>query len=131
MTQTDPASWGPNLYAYLETYWAAHGTNANAWSDKHPGIQSATISRWQGGSIPSLPVMQRVADALNVTVLDLLVVAGIVSAADIGRGPSTPPVPATETVLANAADLEPWQRDGLTGLLAAMRDAHSARPKRR
>lgn len=123
---TDPGEWGPRLYAYLETHWQASGTNANAWADRNPGIQGPTLSRWRSGTAPSLPAMIAVADALGVTLVDVLLACGVLAPADVdGRTATQPAAPNIDVAIEHDPSLVRWQRDRLTEILAAMRQVEA------
>ena len=122
---TNVDEWGPNLYAYLEAYWRANGTNANAWSGAHVGIEAPTLSRWRGGSVPSLTTMRTVADALGLSMLDILLIAGIVDASEATGQPPTPPVLSVDAAIKSDPDLTPFQRKTLADILDALRRVES------
>ena len=115
------SEWGPNLYRYLERHWRAQGTNANAWTYAHPGVQGPTVSRWQRGTIPSLPAMRAVADALEVPMADVLVAAGVMDKRELGREPATPPEPDIDAAIAGDPTLSDLARRTLRDILAGIR----------
>lgn len=119
---TDSREWGPRLYAYLEDYWREQGTNANAWTAQHPGVQGPTVSRWKVGAVvPSLQAMQAVADALGVTMLDVLIAAGVVDVGEVGRDAARAVVPDIDSAIAADPALADWQRRNLREFLDALR----------
>jgi len=118
---TDISEWGPRLYAYLERHWTAEGATANRWAYAH-GIQGASISRWKTGDVtPSLERMVDVAAALDVTVLDVLIAAGVVDEADAKRPASLPVPPSIDAAIAHDPDLSPELRRSLRDFVAAWR----------
>lgn len=123
MSNDDGSSYGPNLYAYLESYWRAHGTNQNAWCDAHPGIQAPTVSRWRTGTEPRLAAFRAVADALGYPVLDVLVAAGVITEAEAGGHTATVATsPTVDVALKVDQSLTSAQRGILRDMLSAMRD---------
>lgn len=124
----DSAQWGPNLYAWLETYWRAHGTNANAWSDAHPGVSGATISRWKTGTVPGLTAMRAVADALGMSLVDVLTVAGVIREGETGaRHVPDPELPSIDLAIDTDPTLSDPARDALRGVLNGIRRVESGR----
>lgn len=122
--------WGPNLYAYLERHWRAAGTNANAWTDKNPGIQGPTVSRWRTGTAPSLLNMRAVADALGVPMVEVLAAAGVIDPKETGRKVDLPADPNIDAAIANDPSLSELQRRTLRDMLAAMRRVESGEVER-
>lgn len=122
---TTPEQWGPNLYAYLERYWRALGTNANAWANEHPAIQGPTVSRWRTGTEPSLHAFLAVADALGVPRVDVLAAVGVIDKREIGREAAAPPEPDIDAAIASDPSLSPFARDTLRGILAHLRAVES------
>lgn len=131
MSNTDPAEYGPRLYSYLERHWHALGTNANAWAGQHPAIQGPTVSRWKAGSIPSLPAMRAVADALGVTMLDVLVASGVVDPKDAKRELREPPPPSIDAAIAKDPELTDLQRRTLGDILESLRAVEGGQASRR
>lgn len=131
MSTVSPDDYGPRLYAYLETHWRAQGTNANAWVNQHPGIQGPTVSRWRNGSVPSLANMRAVADALGVSMLDVLTAAGVVDERDAKRAPATPAPPSIDAAIAGDPNLTDLQRRTLGDILASLREVEGGRATRR
>ena len=129
-TRASVDEWGPNLYAYLERYWRANGTNANAWTDAHPGIQGPTVSRWRTGTVPSLQAMRAVADALAVSMCDVLTAAGVIDAKEHGRKPVEPAEPNIDAAIANDPTLTDLERRTLRDILDAIRAVESGRSSR-
>jgi hypothetical protein len=118
----DAEQWGPRLHAWLEAYWRANNTNANAWTDSHPGIQGATVSRWKSGTVPSLQAMRSVADALGISIVEVLKIAGVVREGEDGHGEVIVPAPPSiDVAIAQDESLSPLARKTLRDILAAIR----------
>jgi transcriptional regulator with XRE-family HTH domain len=114
---------GAALYAYLSAYWRAHGTNQNAWCDAHPGIQAPTVSRWARGTEPSLSALRKVADALGISMLDILIAADVITEAELDR--PAPAAPAAPSFL-DAVRLDPDLTDREREIYPEMRAAFAA-----
>ncbi len=119
---TNTKDWGPRLYAYLERYWATHDTNRNAWSGVHAGVEPVTLYGWKKGNIPSLTTMQAVATALGATMLDLLIVAGVVDKKEVGHDAASPEAPSIDDAIRLDPTLSAAQRRDLTEVLQGMRE---------
>jgi hypothetical protein len=117
-------TWGPNLHAYLEKWWQRLGTNSNAWSYAN-GIQGPTVSRWKSGTVPSLQAMLTVANALGVSMFDVLVAAGVVDKRELGREVVEPGPCTVDAALKTDPSLTELQRRTLTEMLAAIREVES------
>jgi hypothetical protein len=114
--------WGPNLYRHLEAHWHAVGTTQNAWSEAN-GFHPSTVYRWGQGKQPGLDHMQAVAAALGVTLLDVLLIAGVIDAEDVGRAAPTAPEPTSpEVAIRGDESLNDWQQRHLLDFLASIRD---------
>lgn len=114
----DPSEWGPRLYAHVDAHLRAAGLTVNAWADAHPGVGGPTLSRWRDGVTPRLETMLPVAAALGETILDLLVVAGVVDPDDPRRD-----APTIEAALRGDPGLSDLERTTMTQILAALRKA--------
>jgi hypothetical protein len=126
MSGSDETTWGPNLYAYLERWWARQGTNANAWSYTH-GIQGPTVSRWQSGTAPSLQAMRQVADALGVPLVDVLVAAGVIDKRELSRETVELSPCTVDAALVSDPSLTDLQRRTLSDMLSALREVETGR----
>lgn len=118
--------WGPRLYTWLEAYWRANDTNANAWADANPGIQGATLSRWKTGTVPSLPAMRAVADAAGISLVDVLGIAGALRPGEAEHEPPVPVAPSVDVAIAQDPELSPLARKTLRDMLAAIREAEAS-----
>lgn len=126
MSNDDAATYGPNLYAYLAEHWTALGTNQNAWCDAHPGIHAPTVSRWRTGTEPRLPAFRQVADALGVSVVDVLVAAGVLRSDEVGGRVATAPVPASlDVALRTDPTLSDDLRKAVRDIVRAWRNVES------
>lgn len=121
----DESEYGPRLYAYLEQHWRALGTNANQWTGLHPDLQGPTVSRWRTGSVPKIAAMRAVADALGVSLVDVLVAAGVLDKREVGRDAAAPPAPTIDAAIANDPTLHPRLRQTLRDLVDAWRSVDS------
>lgn len=130
MTNVDESEYGPRLYAYLEQHWRALGTNANQWTGQHPELQGPTVSRWRTGSVPKVAAMRAVADALGVSLVDVLVAAGVLDKREVGRDAATPPAPTIDAAIANDPSLHPRLRQTLRDLVDAWRSVDGGQSER-
>lgn len=125
-----PDEYGPRLYSYLERHWRAAGTNANAWVNQHPTLQGPTVSRWKTGSVPSLAAMRAVADALDVTMLDVLVAAGVVDSAEVNHEPPEPAPPTIDAAIALDPNIHPNLRAALREIVDGFRAVEAGQTRR-
>ncbi|HET8581732.1 MAG TPA: helix-turn-helix transcriptional regulator [Jatrophihabitans sp.] len=124
----DTAQHGPALYAYLADYWRTNGTNQNAWCDQHPGIHAPTVSRWRNGTEPRLSAFRAVADALGVSILDVLQAAGVITAAEAkGRTVAPHAAPSLDVALERDETVPASARRAIAEMLRAIRDVESGK----
>lgn len=119
------AGWGPRLAAYIETHLASDALTPNAWADRKPGISGADITRWRQGTEPSLPKLVVVADALGVSLLDVLTASGVIGADELGREPVTPAVPSVDASLTHDPSIHNDDRARLRDIVDAFRAVRS------
>ena len=126
MPASDPSTWGPNLYRYLERHWVARNTNATAWADIHPGVRAPTLYRWGGGTVPRLESLPPVAEALGVWMLDILFAAGVIDADEAKRAPvAAPPVPNIDIAIKYDPNLSDFERSKLREMRDALRSVET------
>jgi hypothetical protein len=74
--------------------------------------------------------MRAVADALGVSMLDVLVAAGVVDPKDAKREATVPPPPSIDAAIANDPALTDLQRRTLRDILDALRKVETGDAKR-
>lgn len=117
----DMKQWGPRLYAFAETYWTRAGMSRDAWA-RHHGVTPTMLLRWEDGTtVPGLPAILDIAAATETPLIDVLVVAGILDASEVGAA-----APTVDAALLGDPALTDLQRRTLTEMLAALREAESA-----
>lgn len=123
----DPTEYGPRLYAYLEAFWRANNTTANAWCDQHPGIHGPTLHRWRNGAEPKLSGCRAVADALGVSLVDLLLASGVIRKDETeGRDPVHFAPPSLDAALKHDESVSPRLRGILRDMVKQYREAEIA-----
>lgn len=124
----DSTEYGPNLYRFLADYWRATGTNQNAWCDAHPGIHAPTVSRWRTGTEPRVAAYRAVADALGRPILDILQIAGVITADEAkGRAVTPTTAPSIDDALRLDDTVPASVREALASMLQATRDVAAGR----
>jgi transcriptional regulator with XRE-family HTH domain len=112
------ASWKETFPAFLRDAMRAIGMDPDTRGSiaefaRRADVPASTVSRWLSGSVqPTVPNLRDIAPIVRIRVLDLLVVAGHLSADEAGTA---------EEHIARTPDLTDGQRHELLGYLAHMR----------
>lgn len=109
---------GARLTRYLETVWDDLGTTRGAWCRQHR-IADSTVMRWSIGVEPDMRNYRAVAAALELPLLDILVIAGEVTL-EKGDRPAPPKPRHTcrlDTALAEDNSVRPEWRQAVRALL--------------
>jgi transcriptional regulator with XRE-family HTH domain len=97
----DPATFG----RYLELLMAEHGFQTKAELARASGVDATTIGRWVAGEKePAIAGLRAIAPHLGVRLGDLMIRAGLASAAELGTvgappAPRAPLPPAVQRVM--------------------------------
>lgn len=73
----DKGKYGRALYAYCERQWEGEQSTLAAWARRHQ-FTASTVGRWRG-SDPAIGTWRHIAEALDVTMIELLVIMGVVT----------------------------------------------------
>ena len=82
MGETSTTDYGLNLYRYLESVWDSLGETRGGWC-RMTGMADSTVLRWMQGYAPSLENMMTVANALGVSLPQVLYISGYLNEKDI------------------------------------------------
>lgn len=123
---------GPALVAYLDQL--RDGQSVRAFGLER-GIDPAQINKWRNGAAPSLDHLRRVADALELTLGEVLIIARFGTREDFTVSTRPPPLPAPPRIadaIKKDPDLSDAEREVLQGVWGALEAARAGRkPSRR
>lgn len=121
---------GQALHRFLEQEWAALGVTRGAWCRSN-GISDSTMVRWQQGTDPDYRLMRQVADALDRSMLEILIAGKYIRPEEVD-GLGVPP--RQQVSVSEAIRLDPSltdeARDALRLLLKAFQAVESGRAKK-
>jgi transcriptional regulator with XRE-family HTH domain len=113
----------PQWGSWLGARMAATGFESNSDLARRTGVPDSVISRWRtSGTVPSIGQLRRLQQALQVSLLELLVAAGHLSADEAGITSFTEPVRVPRDTRA-AIRNDPALEDDLKHLLEVQYDA--------
>lgn len=123
MSDSDSNQAGPALARYFHAQMLP-GESLRAFCISR-GIDYNRAVQWQSGAEPRMGHLQRVAEALGLTLLQVLVIAGFISEDEAGGAGVVPPRPSLDEAIAYDGSLSEDSKDTLRRIVAGLRAVES------